>query len=293
MKTNLPIHFVALFSFLFCVGCQKTINVDVTTFSEVNFDGLYQECNKKGRTHLKFISKSVNNITDDDVWLGKYAKGMTNYETYTFTPGGNRASEDIKEVVPVVCNGLYRRSIDMFDKYNVIYYGKKYNDADFGVDPTLILITDPSIHDIRYAFDFSKFSVTSFCIPEDVAYTNISVSETQIEDDVLYACISHPTYSISSTGYNAYIVAVDLCTQTIKWITKPLTCNSSFVIYDDVIFTGYGFTNEQDYVYVIDKESGDRISRILLDKAPSYFSILDNKLYVRTYSLDYTFQIVK
>lgn len=290
MKSILHIQILALFSFIFCLSCQTT-NVDVVTLSNVNFDGLYKECNKTGRTHLELLSKSSNNIVDDDVWLTKYAKGMANCVTYTFTPGGNNASKNIEAIVPIECNGLYRRSIDIFDQYSVIYYGKKYD--YFGVDPTLILITSPSVQEIRYALDFSKFSVSQFSSPEDVEYTNISVSGVQIEDDTLYACISHPTYSASSSGYNAYLVAVDLCTQTIKWITKPLTCNSNFVIYNDVIFTGYGFSNEADYVYVIDKASGDRISSILLDKGPSYFSVIDNKLYVRTYNLDYTFQIVK
>ena len=289
------ILFLILFSFTVFTSCNRSLTIETIELPEPDFKGVYQTCNKSGRTGLKFISKSSNDIIDDDVWLEKYSKGMPNYVTYTFTPGGNRATEEIKQMVPVVCNGLCRRSIDMFEEYNVVYYGTPYSSWDgkpFGVSPTLILITSPSMDEVISAIDFSKFSVDAFSKPEDAKYTDISVWEVQIENDILYACVSHSTYSESSSGYNAYLVAVDLRSQTLKWVTKPLTCNSSFVIYNDVIFTGYGFTKEKDYIYILDKETGDRISHVPLSKAPGYFSIIDNKLYVRTYSFDYTFQIV-
>ena len=260
---------------------------NVTELTMPDLNGSYEKCNKTGRKRLKFISKTLNDITDDDVWIGKYGKGMKNCEEYAFTSGGNQASAELRKIVPTVCNGLYRRYMDVYDDYSVIYYGRKIEYDNFGVDPTLILVTNNSVDTVMYAFDFSKFIVPSYD-----EYADISVSEVQIEDDVMYASISHPTYSESSNGYNAYLVAVDLRTQTLKWMTKPLTFNSSILICSDVIFTGYGFTAEKDYVYMIDKETGDRIKSYLVDKAPSYFSVIDDKLYVRTYSLDYVFQIM-
>ena len=44
----------------------------------------------------------------------------------------------------------------------------------------------------------------------------------------------------------------------------------------DFIFTGYGFTDEEDYVHLIDKETGDRILTRKVDKAPSYFSVIED-----------------
>ncbi len=69
--------------------------------------------------------------------------------------------------------------------------------------------------------------------------------------------------------------------------------NNNLYIYGDVIFTDYGFTNEDDCVYIIDKASGSRLNSIKIEKGPDYFTVKDGKLYVRTYSLDYTFQIVR
>ena len=255
-----------------------------------NFDGMYKASSKKNEINLEFRSKSPNDITDDEEWLNKYSSGMSPKVTYTFTPGGVHAPQEIKKIVPTKYYGLYRRYIEMMDGYNVIYYGKKYSSGDFGVSPELIVVTDSSINKVIHAFDFLNFSH-----PQDSynSFAEFYVSEVQIENDVLYACWSHDTYSKFSNGYNAYLLAIDLKTSTLKWMTKPLTCNSGFQIYKDVILTGYGFTDEKDYVYVIDKETGDRILTRAVDKAPGYFSVIEDKLYVRTYSLDYTFQIIE
>ena len=266
--------------------------IKIIKFEESSLNGIYKETVTGNRTNLKLLSISTNEIIDDDKWLSQYAQGIKKCMTYTFTPGGNRATEEIKNIIPVSVHGLYRRYIDMMDGYNVIYYGdmKKTSDSFvYGVNPLLVVITTPSFNEIMYAIDFSDISV-----PQRAdEHTDISVSEVQIENNVLYACLSHPTYSEYSKGYNAYLVAIDLKTCNLKWITKPLTCNSTFCIYKNVIFTGYGFTNENDYIYVVDKESGDCISSIRLEKAPEYFSVIGDTLYVKTYDRDYSFLIVE
>lgn len=158
---------------------------------------------------------------------------------------------------------------------------------------TVVVMTNPDISKVLYAFDYSEFSVTKFSKPEDAEYTQILVNDVIIEDNVLYANVYHKTYAASSSGFNAYLVAVDLDTQNIKWVTEPLTSKSSFCIDGDVIFTGYGFTNEADYIYIIDKASGSRLNAVKVEKAPEYLSAQEGKLYVRTKGLDYVYQIIR
>lgn len=280
-----------------CAQSSKNI-FNSETFSIVelgtpNFNGSYDECSKSNRISLKYVSQVGNDITDDEAWLEKYAMGLKPRTEYAFTPGGNRAPEELKSIVPLTCGNLYRRTIDITEGYNVLYYGERNWDSDFGVNPTLVIVTDPAIENVLYAFDFSNFSVHSYANDEEKEYVDISVGDVEIENDVLYASVSHCTYAKSSAGYNAYLVAIDLKTATVKWISQPLTCNSSFHIYKDVIFSGYGYTNERDYIHIIDKETGCRISSVELSKGPSYLSIIDNMLYVRTYNIDYTFKIVE
>lgn len=59
----------------------------------------------------------------------------------------------------------------------------------------------------------------------------------------------------------------------------------------DVIFCGYGFTAEDDYLYQLDKNTGEVIDRLPLKKMPDLMAEKDDKLYVHTYSYDYVIEI--
>lgn len=286
---------IIAFAILRIYACYAQINdqdKELIVLEAPDFTGMTLPSSCK-EISLKQLSKVRNGITDTDIWLNKYLPEKIKTE-YAFTPGGNKATEYFKSKVPLVFCGKYRRTIQLFDNYNIIYYGERAGaNSDFGVNPTLVVITSPNLSDVLHVYDFSNFSVSQFANKSELDYTKISVSDVTIEDNILYAKVCHRTYSSSSSGYNAYLVAVDLMTQNIKWMTKPLTCNANYYIYEDVIFTGYGFTNEDDYIYIIDKASGSRLKTIKIEKGPDFFAVKDNKLYVRTYSLDYTFQIMK
>ena len=58
---------------------------------------------------------------------------------------------------------------------------------------------------------------------------------------------------------------------------------------DDVIVCGYGFTDEDDYLYQLDTHTGKTLDRIPLKSGPSYIFNRDGVLYVRTYNTNYEF----
>ena len=58
-----------------------------------------------------------------------------------------------------------------------------------------------------------------------------------------------------------------------------------------MIICGYGFTNEPDYLYLINKNTGDLLQQIKLNTAPEYIIRKQDQLYVRTYDTDYIFEI--
>ena len=60
-----------------------------------------------------------------------------------------------------------------------------------------------------------------------------------------------------------------------------------FVVKGDVILCGYGFTAEPDYLYQINRNTGEVIDRLSLKKAPDLIVEQDGKLYVHTYSYNY------
>ena len=65
----------------------------------------------------------------------------------------------------------------------------------------------------------------------------------------------------------------------------------NFLVKGDVIFCGYGFTAEDDYLYQLDKNTGEVIDRLPLKKMPDLMAEKDDKLYVHTYSYDYVIEV--
>lgn len=92
-------------------------------------------------------------------------------------------------------------------------------------------------------------------------------------------------------GNNAFIAAININTGNLIWHSDPLVSNArNFVLIGDHIVSGYGFTDEDDYLYVISKTSGRTLSRQKLKTGPDWIIKKDNKLYVRTYDTDYVFR---
>ena len=65
----------------------------------------------------------------------------------------------------------------------------------------------------------------------------------------------------------------------------------NFVVEGFVLICGYGFTAEPDYLYQINRNTGEIIDRLLLKKMPDLIVEQDGKLYVHTYSYNYVIEI--
>ena len=80
--------------------------------------------------------------------------------------------------------------------------------------------------------------------------------------------------------------------EKLLWRSADQTYNSmNFLVKGDVIFCGYGFTAEDDYLYQLDKNTGEVIDRLPLKKMPDLMAEKDDRLYVHTYSYDYVIGI--
>ncbi|MBQ8488560.1 MAG: hypothetical protein IJ535_02145 [Pseudobutyrivibrio sp.] len=81
-------------------------------------------------------------------------------------------------------------------------------------------------------------------------------------------------------------------TKKLLWRSEPNVSNfNNFKIVDDTIICGYGFTEEPDYLYLLDRYTGDKVEEIKLDSAPYQFEVRDDILYVATYNTAYEFAI--
>lgn len=141
--------------------------------------------------------------------------------------------------------------------------------------------------------DFTDYMYAPDLVEADKDFVDERVQEVKIVNDILYASVFHYTYAESAPS-NAYIVAIGLEDYSVIWKSQPLVCNShNFEIVDDIIFTGYGFTAEPDYLFQIDRLTGCVLEQYKIRSKADYIIYIEDKLYVRTYNTDYVFEITK
>ena len=140
--------------------------------------------------------------------------------------------------------------------------------------------------------DFSNFITPDNIAIGDEAFVKECVNYVQIIDSVVYVSIAHRTYA-ESAPHNAYIMALDMNDDyKVIWKSEPLTCNSdNFAIVDGSIICGYGFTDEPDYIYELNRYTGERMTTIKVKTGPDYFYAINGTLYVRTYDTNYVYQL--
>lgn len=141
--------------------------------------------------------------------------------------------------------------------------------------------------------DFADYMYAPDLVEADKEFVEETVHDAKIVNGILYVSVFHYTYAKSAPS-NAYIVAINLEDYSIIWKSQPLVCNSlNFEIVDDIIFCGYGFTEEADYLYQLDRITGCILEKTELKSKPDYIICVGDTLSVRTYNTDYVFEILK
>ncbi len=229
------------------------------------------------------LSAKANQITDDEEWFLNNNLTLNTYEV----PNNFRSIVgDIPSGTPVSFNG--ERIVKAFydDTYNYFIYGVDFSEGRY------LIVANKEIEGASYIYDFESYRMSPDYVKEDQDYIAQRLNWARIENGVLYVSHSHSTYASSSKGMNAYVTAISLEDNSVLWRSQPLVSNgANFILHNDVIVCGYGFTNEKDYLYTIDKNTGKVNGKIALKSGPSYFVVKDNVFYVRTYNTDYTFKI--
>ena len=123
--------------------------------------------------------------------------------------------------------------------------------------------------------------------PTDKWYIN--GNNACLKDGIFYGASVTNGYAQPDT---CFMFAYDLVNDKLLWRSADQTCNSmNFIVKDNVIICGYGFTSEDDYLYQLNLHTGEVLSRLKLKKQPDLLVYQDNTLYVHTYSYNYTIEI--
>ena len=123
--------------------------------------------------------------------------------------------------------------------------------------------------------------------PTDKWYVN--GNNACLKDGIFYGASVANGYAQPNT---CFMFAYDLENEKLLWRSADQSYNSmNFVVEGDVLICGYGFTAEPDYLYQINRNTGEIIDRLLLKKMPDLIVEQDGKLYVHTYSYNYVIEI--
>lgn len=142
--------------------------------------------------------------------------------------------------------------------------------------------------DELYIFDRQISNSDTHCLyvlqyPTDKWYIN--GNNAWLKDGIFYGASVTNGYAEPDS---CFMFAYDLEQDKLLWRSADQSYNSmNFVVKGDVILCGYGFTAEDDYLYQINRNTGEILDRLELKKMPDLLVEQDGKLYVHTYSYDY------
>lgn len=247
----------------------SNLSVNYTLLPSPDFDGhmLKRNINRTQIT-LKQVSCKQNDITDDDKWLTENQLFLHSQKIYNPT------------------NKFLQYRIKT-GGYHVLLFGEGYGNV------TKVIVTDINEKKLYIAYDFENFRFAPKRQKSDSRFNDDQdILDIVIEGNIMYVAHSGHTYSISYGNQTGYITAINMLTDEILWTSLPKTNNCSQIeIVGNSIIAGYGFTQETDFLFVLDKYSGHRVQKIVLKKSPDYIVVKEDLAYVRTYNYDYVFSI--
>ena len=152
-------------------------------------------------------------------------------------------------------------------------------------------IYDAGTDNLRYSLDLYTLCNGPDEETERYSATTQFIKWAKIYDGTLYVSVGHNGYA-SVEPSSSYVVAIAPDTGYVLWKSEPLVSNAfNFQIVKDTIICGYGFTAEDDFIYLLDRFTGQQMDKIKVNSGPDQFEVVGDTLYVATYNTAYEFKI--
>ncbi|HEV2862009.1 MAG TPA: hypothetical protein VGX48_13455 [Pyrinomonadaceae bacterium] len=228
---------------------------------------------------LVAVSERRNQVTDVVPWFERNGLELPVYEL----PGeeGGEGGRALPGFVPLRFRGVgIVRAMRGPSGGVLAVYG-----LDGGEGRYLVAL-DPAGR-FRYGFDFEAYAYAPAASQVERRFTYQQITWAAEDAGTLYVSHGHNTYARSSKGMNAYLTALDTRTGRVLWRSPPLVSNASnFELAGGLLVAGYGFTSEPDFLYLLDKRTGEVRQRLSIRSGPTYILRKGDRLYVRAYDAD-------
>ena len=158
-----------------------------------------------------------------------------------------------------------------------------------------LTVTGSGDDKVKYILDLSDFAMDpdrdNSDVFGDLAEQQIRFAAMDENGQTLYISIGHSTYASTSPN-TSYIIAVDVNSGELLWRSDNLVAKAdNFIIEGSTIISGYGFSNEADYIYLLNKENGMIQEKIGVSNAPYCFVKNGSELIVLHYGKEVTYTI--
>ncbi len=229
---------------------------------------------------LVLASKTRNGIVDVEAWFRDNALSMPTWEVPTprRNPQGN-----VPSWIPREVEG--KRIVQAIDDgdHAIAMYAETYWRG------RVVLVFDKG-REVIAAFDISAWSRPRRSPDDDAA--DRRVTWALVRDGVLFISSGHFSYAKASGGRTGFLTAFDLATGELLWRSDPLVANANNFLYQEgYIISGYGFTAEPDFLFVVDAKTGKTVTKTKLRKGPDFILEKSQQVFVRTYDTDYVFDL--
>lgn len=295
------------------IGCSReTVNSDVNSTAETAKDTSYIVDETKKGNDLTAESDAENPASEEEEASGN-EKALPNEvdEADEEDVKENTSEEEIAvepKYITIDLSGIKETHIDgeAVEPLKLQIISEEYNNIDWANDwyerenLSLPMIGNEWNHfyddtyeylwadDELYIFDRQISNSDTHCLyvlqyPTDKWYIN--GNNAWLKDGIFYGASVTNGYAGPDS---CFMFAYDLEQDKLLWRSADQSYNSmNFVVKGDVILCGYGFTAEDDYLYQINRNTGEILDRLELKKMPDLLVEQDGKLYVHTYSYDY------
>ena len=136
---------------------------------------------------------------------------------------------------------------------------------------------------MKYAFDLRSFGFP----PRSVApraYGPQEIVWARQVGRLLVVQTAHLGYAADSANRNGYLTAIDIETGRVEWRSRSLVANAwNFVAVKGVIVSGYGFTAERDWLYLLDVKTGRVLDRLAIPSMAERITRTGDRIVVQAY----------
>lgn len=140
---------------------------------------------------------------------------------------------------------------------------------------------------VFYNRDKKPIQTINLCDISNNRYCEVQDVRWDGENQYLMFNMACPSYSSEIKGKGSKLHCYDVAKKKMVWETNWLTSNDIFTFDDQFVYCSYGFTNEKDYLFMLDKFTGKVYSKIPMAKKVDYLELNVQNDKKQLYVIDY------